>query len=279
MFFRFASLRPALVGLLALTAGGCDFLGDDPSLADVLTSVQIGTTSATLVGDDVPTTGTGAAPDLGGSSQIVRGGSAIFTLDPAGGDRLYLGVEGEGGRYEAPLPTSSNTTLVVTTNGENAAASYVLLIAIEPGGTVSAIARRTLTVNADANASGQIQVSLNWDAPVDLDLHLETPEEDIYYGNRSGETGGMLDLDSNAGCGLDRIDNENITWPDDTTPSSGRYTVRVDYWSACGVSAAVPYVVTVNVRGRVQTFQGSFQPGDSDGGGANSGRDVHSFSF
>lgn len=280
MTTRFA-LRPLLAGLLLVGLAGCDaFSGSDPSLADVLTSVQIGTTQATLVDDDVPTGGTGTAPGLDGGNQVVRGGSALLGLTPNGADRVYVGVEGESGRYEAPVPSAGATTLVVTTNGEDAATSYVLLIATEADGAVSAVVRRTLTVNAEANASGQIQVSLNWNAPVDLDLHLETPEgEDIYYGNEVGETGGALDLDSNAACGLDRVDNENIAWPEGATPSPGRYTVRVDYWSACSVTAPVPFVVTVNVRGTTRTFQGTFQPSDADQGGAFDGREIHQFTF
>ena len=276
------SLRPLLAGLLLVVLAGCDaFGGGDPSLADVLTAVQVGTTEADLVSDDVPTDGTGTAPGVDGGNQVVRGGSAILGLTSNGADRIYVGVEGEDGRYEAPIPSSGTTTLVVTTNGEDAATSYVLLLATETDGTVSSVVRRTLSVNAEANASGQIQVSLNWNAPVDLDLHLETPEEeDIYYGNDVGSTGGTLDLDSNAGCTpLDRVDNENIAWPEGTTPSSGPYVVRVDYWSACSVTAPVPYVVTVNVRGSVRTFQGTFQPGDADRGGAFDGREVHTFSF
>lgn len=275
------TLRPLLIGLLLVGLAGCDaFGGGSPSLGDVLTSVQVGTTQADLVDDDVPTDGTGSAPGIDGGSQIVRGGSAIFGLTPNGADRIYVGVEGEGGRYEAPIPGAGATTLVVTTNGEDTATSYVLLIATETDGAVSAVVRRTLTVNAEANASGQIQVSLNWNAPVDLDLHLETPDgEDIYYGNGTGETGGTLDLDSYAACRPDEVRNENIAWPEGTTPSSGRYVVRVNYWSACDVGAPVPFVVTVTVRGSTRTFQGTFQPGEADGGGAYDGREIHSFTF
>lgn len=276
-----SSLRPLLAGLLLVGLSGCDaFGGDDPSLADVLTAVTVGTTEADLVSEDVPTDGSGTAPGLDGGGQVVRGGSAILSLAPNGADRIYVGVEGEDGRYEAPITGAGATTLVITTDGEDAATSYVLLVATEADGTVSAVVRRTLTVNAEANASGQIQVSLNWNAPVDLDLHLETPEdEDIYYGNKTGDTGGQLDLDSNAACALDRVDNENIAWPEGTTPSSGTYVVRVDYWSACTVTTPVPFVVTVNVRGSVRTFQGTFQPGDADRGGAFDGREIHTFTF
>lgn len=273
---RRSLLAVLLVGLAACDSGSAD----DATITDVLTAVQIGTVGADLSPDAFPTGGTGAAPILDGSAQIVRGGSVILELSAAGVDNLYVGVEGETGYYIGPVAASEAQSLILTTNGEDTAASYVLLFVTDVDGTLSAVTRRTVTVNSEANASGQIQVSLNWNAPVDLDLHLETPEgEDVYYGNETSQTGGQLDLDSNAACGLDRVDNENITWPDGTTASAGTYIVRVDYWSACGVTEPVPFVVTVNVRGTVRTFDGTFQPMEADAGGAFDGREIYSFTF
>src|SRR5262249_27383185 len=112
--------------------------------------------------------------------------------------------------------------------------------------------------------TGAVQVSVSWrDAESDVDLHVVEPSgEEIYYANRDSATGGTLDLDSNAGCGLDAVKNENVTWPNGNAPR-GRYIVRVDYWSSCGADAT-PYVVTVQIRGRPpMTFQGTFD-GEGD---------------
>ena len=63
--------------------------------------------------------------------------------------------------------------------------------------------------------SGPIQVSLSWVGQVDVDLHVTPPAGgDIYWGDRSDSTGGTLDLDSNAGCSIDNVNNENIVWAD-----------------------------------------------------------------
>lgn len=281
MFSPLGVGRLAALALLSLSVAACDSGDPDgPSLDDVLASVRVGTAQAQLVADPFPTDGTAAAPSVDGSSQVVRGGSALLQLGAAGADRLLVGVEGEDGYYRAPLGASGTGTVVVTMNADDAAPRYTLLFATESGGAVSAVTRRTLTVNTDAGASGQLQVSLNWSAPADLDLHLETPEgEDIYYGASTSESGGDLDLDSNAACDLDRVDNENIAWPEGSTPASGAYVIRVDYWSACGVTEPVPFVVTLNVRGRVQTFEGTFRPDDADRGSAFEGREVHRFTF
>ena len=49
-------------------------------------------------------------------------------------------------------------------------------------------------------SSGDVQVSVSWDAPSDVDLHVVEPSgEDIYYGHPASATGGQLDVDSNAG--------------------------------------------------------------------------------
>lgn len=278
---------PALFLLFAAT--GCDSSDSgDPSAADVVGSVQVGDVPARFVNDPFPTGGTGDAPVVSGSDQIVRGGSVILTVDvPDGADRLLIGASGYDGYYSAAIPQGSErarmagmTTVVLTSASENDLNAFTVVVATETGGDVSASSSQTFTVNSQAQASGELQVSLNWDAPADVDLHLETPNgEDIYYANRTGEAGGTLDLDSNAGCGLDRVDNENITYADGTTPPSGEYVVRVDLWSECSVSSPIPFVVTVNRRGAVTTFTGVFQPSDAARGGAFDGREITRFSL
>jgi uncharacterized protein YfaP (DUF2135 family) len=104
-----------------------------------------------------------------------------------------------------------------------------------------------------------------------MDLHVQTPnEEDIYYGSRIGENGGTLDLDSNAGCNIDNINNENITWIE-SAPACGAHVIRVDLWSACGKTGPFPFVATVKQGDTVKTYDGTFQASDETEGGALSG--------
>jgi hypothetical protein len=128
-----------------------------------------------------------------------------------------------------------------------------------------------------AVGSGDVQVSLSWDTSTDVDLHVVEPAggEEIYWANRSSVTGGMLDLDSNAGCSIDGVNNENTTWVTGS-PLAGEHIVRVDFWSDCsGIPAN--YVVTTKVCGAVNTFSGSFAAGTDDQGGFGSGREITRF--
>src|SRR5262249_3250646 len=114
----------------------------------------------------------------------------------------------------------------------------------------------------------------------DLDLHVVDPNGfEIYCGATISPEGGELDLDSNAACDIDSIDNENILWPVGQVPS-GMYTVRVDNYENCA-SMAANYVVTVQKKGQApQTFMGSFaatEPGDL--GDAGSGATITTFTY
>jgi uncharacterized protein YfaP (DUF2135 family) len=126
--------------------------------------------------------------------------------------------------------------------------------------------------------SGDVQVSVSWDVNSDVDLHLVEPGasgEEIYYGNVTSATGGVLNLDSNANCVIDGVRNENISYPT-TTPPAGQYTVRVDYYKECG-QTQTNYVVTVQVKGQSpRVFTGTFT-GAGDLGGAGSGTLITTF--
>lgn len=125
--------------------------------------------------------------------------------------------------------------------------------------------------------SEDVQVSLSWDTPTDVDLHVVEPQpgEEIYWSNRRSFTGGELDLDSNAACRIDGVNNENITWPRGNAIED-EHIVRVDYWSNCGGQSA-RYTVTTNVCGETRLFRGSFSANQDDRGGAGSGIEITRF--
>lgn len=135
---------------------------------------------------------------------------------------------------------------------------------------------------------GAVQVTLRWDQPEDLDLHVDEPTLsggacEIWYGDANRPTGssscgalGSLDLDSNAGCSIDNVDIENIIYRGSAV-SKGTYTVRVDYFANCSATTPVPYEVTVRANGATNTYCGSFLPSAADHGGAGSGVVVTSF--
>jgi hypothetical protein len=104
----------------------------------------------------------------------------------------------------------------------------------------------TLPLTVDLNdPAGTLVVSLLWDSPVDLDLHVLVPAN-----NAAGFTevwskepaadptakDGLLDFDSNAMCTIDNRDRENVAWQG--APPGGHYVVRVEAFSLCGLAAA-----------------------------------------
>ena len=101
-----------------------------------------------------------------------------------------------------------------------------------------------------AEPAGDVVVSLLWNTPVDLDLHVVAPLPDgsgtteiwakapgapSEASDAGGEPAG-LDLDSNASCQIDNRDRENVIWP--TAAPQGHYLVRVDAFSLCGQKSA-----------------------------------------
>ena len=71
----------------------------------------------------------------------------------------------------------------------------------------------------------------------------------ICYYDVVSENGGRLDLDSNAGCAIDNINNENITYGDEAYVEPGRYEVYVDLYSNCNPEVATNFVVTALYQG------------------------------
>jgi hypothetical protein len=104
----------------------------------------------------------------------------------------------------------------------------------------------TLPLAVDlADPTGTLVVSLIWDSPVDLDLHVLVPANnaagftEVWSKQPAADpTGkdGKLDFDSNAACTIDNRDRENVVWQG--TPPSGHFLVRVEAFSLCGLDSA-----------------------------------------
>ncbi|MEX0722044.1 MAG: hypothetical protein WD059_15310 [Balneolaceae bacterium] len=104
---------------------------------------------------------------------------------------------------------------------------------------------------------GAVQVTLTWNAAVDLDLHVTEPDGTvIYYADpQSPNTGGFLDYDDVEGYGPENIFYEQA-------PPSGSYQVEVVYFSG---SVSTNYNVTVDQGGSVSTFTGTLsEDGETD---------------
>ena len=82
---------------------------------------------------------------------------------------------------------------------------------------------------AGGNTTGILRVSLAWSNSDDLDISCVEAQQikRIYYGNKRGAGGGVLDVDMNAGA-VNAIDPvENIVW-NNTDMADGRYIISID---------------------------------------------------
>ncbi|MDJ0704638.1 MAG: hypothetical protein QNJ46_15250 [Leptolyngbyaceae cyanobacterium MO_188.B28] len=97
---------------------------------------------------------------------------------------------------------------------------------------------------------GDVQVTLDWSAPVDLDLSVFDPN------------GGKRDIKIFSNCAnpfptTTQVDN--VFWPLNSSPPPGNYTAKVEFDEACGEEAptSVDFSLNVLIQGQLQTFTGT----------------------
>jgi hypothetical protein len=104
-----------------------------------------------------------------------------------------------------------------------------------------------------------LRVSLSWFNYDDLDLHIHQPagrgmrgiQDEIYFSNKRGWTGGILDVDMNAGTGTTRAAVENVTWS--VKPPDGAYRVVVNNY--CHRESSDPgFVIEVESGGKLSHY-------------------------
>ena len=88
----------------------------------------------------------------------------------------------------------------------------------------------------------------SYDIPETIDFINELKK---YAEQNNSSNLGFLDLDSNAGCDIDGINNENITY---LKIKDGVYTVAVDLYKKCNSTTGAKYAVTVNYDGKPFTI-------------------------
>jgi hypothetical protein len=112
-----------------------------------------------------------------------------------------------------------------------------------------------------------LRVSLSWFNYDDLDLHVIEPPgrgvhsvgDRIWFRNKRGWTGGVLDVDMNAGSGTTREAVENVVWS--SKPPDGTYCVIVNNFTF-RESSDPGFVVEVESGGRLSHY--SFNKGVRD---------------
>jgi hypothetical protein len=267
-----------------------------PAVTTVVTGVQAADgTQATQQAGSPPAASGGPTITVNASSSVVPGGSEVATLSSAQAfQTVYVSVPNNNGIAPASVFPNTLGPRDATTGfwQLRLAAPVTSAVVISNFAQISTGSRFTLgysvanatgAVGATVSASrsvvastGGVQVSVGWNTPTDVDLHVVEPSgNEVYYGATTSSTGGQLDQDSNPACALDNRNTENIRW--NNTAPNGTYIVRVDYWSACAVTGSTNFTVTVVNGGQRSTFTGSFTANQADAGGRGSGREITRF--
>jgi len=278
--------------------GGDDDGGDDSAdggdddgggVAEFISAIETSGGTVAARSGAPPTAGDGPSAAVTSSATVINGGTLQVHIEVvpaaragrserigvAGFDRAVIAVSGVDGFFDISLPEAvASLDLLITMSQIISASDFAFLYAIGSADSIGAYQEVGTTVVSVG--TGDVQVSVSWDADSDVDLHVIDPAGDeVYYGATVIASGGELDLDSNAACIIDGVNNENITW---AAAAEGTYTVRLDYYLGCDVDET-SYVVTVQrVDHDAETFSGTFD-GAGDGGGSGSGIDITTFTM
>ena len=223
--------------------------------------------------------------NIAGNPSILAGGSNPIQLrSNAEIAHVFVGVKDVAGYLKLPINSEEIFSFLILMNQNITATNFDIKVAVQDtSGNVSEVSY--ITVSLIQAGTGRLQVSCSWNQLNDVDLHLIEPnQEEIYYGNGISTSGGDLDVDSNADCSIDNINNENITYGDTAVIQSGEYIVNVDLYANCNIDDTTNYNITAYYEGELITptfgtnpYNGSFEATDADGGGAGDGETVLKF--
>lgn len=191
---------------------------------------------------------------------IVRRGEADVTLQGRlgpGGWAIHLQLEGDPDHWSKPADVFDfafpdellwRTQLEFSSAIPTGTTTTILAQAVDREGRGGPV-RRTRFILAEEPPPSLLSVSLGWDAPVDLDLHVVTPDGiDINPKNINSfippppgtstvtdawRQGGLHDFDSNQECVFDGRQVERVRYIDGPPPP-GTYRVYAQLFSACG---------------------------------------------
>ena len=229
--------------------------GDGPSLTLSRPPVTV---NATFHEGDPPASGNGPAAEGEGASTPLVGQPFRYRLTGSGAfSTVYLWIEGASGYWQLDLPLDvQSLEMVLTLNDDLPATGFDIQSALGNDGAIGAVA--STPVSATNLEDADIAVTVRWTGASDVDLHVTDPNgNEVYWADETTEEGGRLDLDSNAGCSIDNVNQETISWPENAAPD-GDYTIVVDYFADCG-QASAPWSLTLDVAGQsTKTFNGTF---------------------
>lgn len=251
-FFSF--LVAAIAGVTFMTScGGSDDNNNMLALlmqqAGLTNTFSVPVAGAAYVDEALPSNPSGPAiGTVNYNSQGLAGGSNFVSISSQRAlSNILLGIGGQNGYYTIPAAS----VLQSSTRAEEV---YTYLIPLQytvtfanehdmmiTGQLLDGSYTQTYTAHVTyvVTATGALSINLTFDQSKDVDLWLTMPDGTrYYYGNRghvvngSNEEVPILDHDSNAGCTIDNLNNENIVVPLNMI-QKGEYVVVVDMFKNC----------------------------------------------
>lgn len=108
-----------------------------------------------------------------------------------------------------------------------------------------------IRVDRESGQTGELQISLGWNGPADLDLYVTCPTgERIYHDHRSA-CGGRLDVDMNVPSRMNERPVENVTFPSVADIPRGTMRIGVAWYDSRGETRdVVPATVVIRRAGQ-----------------------------
>ncbi len=197
------------------------------------------------------------------NSQALTGGLNFITIvTDEEYDGFYIGAEGVDG-YFSYIPADevrhgyNSYSIPVLYSTKYDSDITMLISGKKKTGDITKPNRER--VQYMESQSGALNINLTFSNAKDIDLHLYMPDgTHIYHGNRSktattadGNTVTFgLDHDSNAGCDIDNLNNENIYIPEEVV-QNGTYRVVVNLYRNCDPVTATSWAVVTRYKGDV----------------------------
>lgn len=244
----------AIAGVVSFTScGGSDdnnmvaLLLQQQSLTNTFT---VPVTGASYVAAEQPANDAG--PSVGTinyNSRALSGGSNYLSIQSTVPySEFYIGLDDQTGYYSIPAaavlqqPVTRTEEVYTYIIQLNYTVNYnrdidIQISGKQVDGTITRTYRAPIVY--EITATGALAINLTFDNSKDVDLHLIMPDGTQYfYGNRGVVVNGnddevnILDHDSNAGCNIDNLNNENIVVPLNMI-QKGEYTVKVNMYANC----------------------------------------------
>lgn len=205
------------------------------------------------------------------NDMVLAGGQNFINItSPVELEKVIVSMSGQDGYWEVPVtPTRAEITYTVVLDmGADLSQNMNLQISgVTPNGDVTPAV--TCSVKYVESLSGDLAINLTFSNEKDVDLHVVTPFDfHIFYGNTgvinyveyqkkykelredpNFDWNGFneeefykqflmfgLDHDSNAGCDIDGLNNENIVFNENFV-CDGKYTIYLDMYQNCNTSS------------------------------------------